>query len=105
MRKNKPAHLDIHKIGKFYCKNTFNCCFSNHVWNYRWSGNLLAFSSYFMRVAGIEIQDQIVSVERLFHLHHGCLSCWLEEATSLLQELASWSSEQCGLLIYLCLLT
>lgn len=31
----KPAHLDIHMMGKFYCKSISNCCFSRQVWNYR----------------------------------------------------------------------
>lgn len=41
---NKPAHLDIHMMGKFYCKNITNCYFRRQVWNYRWSGNFLAFA-------------------------------------------------------------
>lgn len=40
----KPAHLDIHMMGKFYCKNISNCCFSRHVWNCRWRGIFLAFA-------------------------------------------------------------
>lgn len=41
---NKPAHLDIHIMGRFYCENTTNCYFRRQVWNYRWRGNFLALA-------------------------------------------------------------
>lgn len=59
--KKNLAHLDTHMMGKFYCKNFSNCCFSRQVWNYRWSGNFLAFA---------EINFE-ASAFLLFHI-----SCW-----------------------------
>lgn len=69
------AHLDTHMIGKFYCKNVSNAASAGRFGItdgveiflplLKLASKLLLFS-YFMKVAGTEIQDQIMSLERYF---------------------------------------
>jgi len=82
----KPAHLDIDMMGKFYCKNISNCCFSRQVWNYRWCGNFLAFTEISFEASAFlffhkscrnrNSGSNHVSKKTFFHLHHGGFSCF-----------------------------